>query len=702
MNNLKKYGRFIARHRILVLIIALILVLPACYNMAITDINYDMLTYLPHNLDSMKGQEILDKKFSNAATSFLIVKNMESQDILKLKTRISKIEGVDKVIWTSDFMDTSIPGDILPDDIKDVFYSKNSTMLIIKFNESASSGVTQKAIGKIRLTSGKQCFLSGMSAIVKDTKDLTDKETPLYVLIAVILSTILLSLVMDSFVTPFLFLAGIGMAVLYNMGTNVFLGNVSYVTKSIAAVLQLGVTMDFSIFLYHRYEEERRKTEDKEEAMAEAIAKTIIPIGGSCLTATAGFLAMCSMRLSLGYDIGIVMAKGVILGFLSVITILPSLILVFDKLRIKTSHRVIMPKFEKTANFVTKHYKLMILIFALAFIPAIYGKQNTEVYYNLDRSLPQDLPSITATNKLRKDYNMTTTHFIVINKNLENYKIKKMTDEINEVQGINKVICLDRYIGPSIPESFIPEDIREAFEKDKYKLILVNSSYKAASEKLSTQLKEINKITKSYDKSSVITGEGALTKDLTEIADKDFVTVDIVSIGAILAIIAVLYVSLSVPLILVISIELAIFINMSIPFYTGSVIPFVASIVIGCIQLGSCVNYAILMTTRFREELFRHEDKYEAMKVTVKESSRSVAASALSFFAATIGVSFISELEMIKSLCTMMARGALISMVVIIFVLPCLLLVFEKPISLTTKNWRKKSNKTHLAEGRSL
>lgn len=688
---MKKYGWFVAKHRILIILLALLLLIPAAYGMAVTDINYNMLTYLPHNLDSMKGQEILDKKFSNAATSFLILQNMDSKNVVKLKDKISNVQGVDKVIWTSDLVDTSIPKEILPTDVKNIFYSKNSTMLIIKFNESASSKTTQDAIGKIKKLTRTQGFLSGMSAIAKDTKDLADKETPQYVLIAVILSTILLSLVMDSFMTPYIFLIGIGMAVLYNMGTNAFMGSISYVTKSIAAVLQLGVTMDFSIFLYHRYEEERRNTSDKEEAMAEALSKTIVPISGSCLTAVAGFLAMCVMKLSLGYDIGIVMSKGVFLGYLSVITILPSLILVFDGLITKTHHRVVMPSFEKTSRFVSKHYKLMILVFVLAFIPAVIGRKNVQVYYNLDRSLPQNLDSIVATNKLRKDYNMTTTHFILINKNIPSYEVKKMTDELKEVEGINKVIAYDSLIGPRIPESLIPQDIKDVFMKGNYKFIIANSIYKSATEEISSQISELNTIVKKYDKNGMITGEGALTKDLTTTADKDFVNVDLVSIIAILVIIGLVFMSISIPVLLVLSIELAIFINLAVPFYSGKVIPFVASIVIGCIQLGSCVNYAILMTTRFKEEMKKTDNKYEAIQITVKGTARSVAASALSFFAATVGVSIISKLEMIQTLCTMMARGALISMVVIIFVLPCLLIVNEKVISVTTKGWKIKS-----------
>lgn len=696
---MKKFGCFIAKHKVLVFIIAIMLLIPSIYGMIATDINYDLLSYLPQNLDSMKGQNILDKKFSNAASSMLIVKNMESKDVVKIKDKISKVPGVDKVIWTSDLIDTSIPKDILPDDIKDFFYSKDSTLLLIKFNESASSSLTQKAIGQIRLVTGKQCFLSGLSGIVKDTKDLADKETPMYVLVAVILSTIVLSLTMESVFIPFIFLMGIGFAVLYNLGSNLFLGEISYVTKSIAAVLQLGVTMDFSIFLLHRFQEERKNFDDLNEAMGEAISKTIVAIGGSCCTTTAGFLAMCTMNLGLGKDIGIVMAKGVVLGFISTITILPALLLIFDKPIRRFNHRTILPSFKSTAEVVTKKYWIFIIIFGLAFIPAIIGKQNTQVYYNLDESLPKNLPSIVATNKLKNDYKMTTSHFIIVNKNIPSYKIKEMTDKIQKVAGINSILSYDKFISPGIPDSFIPEDIKESFVKGNYKMILANSIYKAATDQENAQIDELNKIVKSYDSNGMITGEGALTKDLIKISDKDFVNVDTTSIIVIVAIIGIAFMSISIPVILVLAIELAIFINMAIPFYTGSVIPFVASIVIGCIQLGSTVNYAILMTTRFKEEMNKTTDKYEAMKTSVRGTGKSILASGLSFFAATAGVAFISNLEMIKTLCLMMARGALISTAIIIFILPSLLLVSEKFIAITTRGWRKKmAVNTDLAE----
>jgi predicted RND superfamily exporter protein len=698
---LKKFGGFIAKQRVFIIIIAILLLVPSIYGMAVTKINYDLLTYLPKNLDSMKGQEILDKKFSNAATSMLVIEKMDSQDVMKIKDTISKLDGIDEVIWISDLLDTSIPKEILPDDIQSIFYRKYSTLLFVKFTDSAASETTQKAISDMRKITNKQCFISGMSAIVKDTQDLADKETPYYVLIAVVLIAIVLCLTMESLFIPLIFILAIGFAIVYNLGSNIFLGSISYVTKSIAAILQLGVTMDFAIFLLHRYEKERKTHGTKEEAMAEAISKTTVAIGGSCLTTTAGFLALCTMNLGLGMDIGIVMAKGVILGFISTITILPALILFFDKPINRYSHKTILPSFNKTSTFVTKHYKGLIVVFILALIPAFIGKQNTEVYYNLDRSLPQNLDSIIATNKLKTDYNMTTSHFIIVNKDIEPYKLSEMVDKIDNVAGINMAIGEDKLIGPGVPEDFIPEKIRETFTQDKYKLILANSIYKAATDEENTQITEVTEIVKEYDKDGMVTGEGALTKDLTQIAGKDFVNVAVTSIVVILLILALVFGSLTIPVVLVFSIELAIFINMGIPFYMGSVIPFVASIVIGCIQLGSTVNYAILVTTRFREELNNGYDKFEAMRITIQGTAKSVIASALSFFAATAGVVVISKLSIIATLCTMIARGALISMIVIIFILPAILIATEGIISKTTLHWTKTFKKNiNLAEER--
>jgi predicted RND superfamily exporter protein len=688
---LKKFGHFIAKNRILVLIICTLLLIPAVLGMVNTKINYDLLTYLPQNLDSMKGQNILDKTFSNAATSMLIIEDMESKDVLKIKAKVAKVQGVEKVIWVDDILDTTVPKEILPEEIKSSFYSGNSTMLIIKFKESASSEATQNGITNIRKVTNKQCYVSGISAIVKDTKDLADKETPFYVMIAVILSVIVLSLTMKSVIIPFIFLLAIGYAILYNMGTNIILGQISYVTKALAAVLQLGVTMDYSIFLLHRYDEERELMPNNHiGAMGEAIANTMVAISGSSLTTIAGFLALCTMQLALGKDIGIVMAKGVLLGVITTITVLPSLILIFDKPIHRFSHKTILPEFNKLSKLATKHHKIITIVFLLLFIPAIYGNNHTKVYYNLDESLPKSLDSIIATNKLKKDYNMTSTHFIIINDKLETNKVKEMVKKIEKIDGIEKVLASDKYLGPLIPESFIPEDIKAMVQKGGYKLIMANSKYKAATSKESEQIDELIKITKEYDPKSMVSGEGNLTKDLTEIADVDFKNVSIASIGAIFAIILLVFASLSVPVILVLAIQLAIFINMAISCYMGAVIPFVASIVIGTIQLGATVDYAILLTTRFREEMRNGYDKIKAMEIAVQGSAKSIVTSALTFFAATAGVAIISEMEMISSLCTMMARGALISMAIILLVLPSILIVSEKVIQATSRNFKTK------------
>lgn len=693
---MKQFGRAIAKNKKLVLIIAVLLLIPSIYGMAKTKVNYDMLTYIPKDYESVKGQEILDKKFSNAANSMLIIEKMNVADIVKLKEKISNVKGVDRVIWVNDIVDTSIPKEILPDEIKDTFYSKDSTMMIIKYKNAASSEKTQNAIEDIRALMRKHCFLSGASAIIKDTKDLADKETPLYVILAVVLCAIVLALTMESTLIPIIFLLGILFAVLYNFGTNVFFGDISYVTKSLAAVLQLGVTMDYSIFLLHRYEEEKERYEDKEDAMAEAICKTFASITGSSLTTIAGFISLCAMQLLIGKDIGLVMAKGVLLGVMSTIIILPALILTFDGPIHRFRHKMFLPEFDKLASFVTKNHKLLMSVFIILFIPAIYGESRTQVYYNLDESLPKDLPSIVATNKLKKDYDMTTTHFIIVNNKIPAYLVKNMSDEIKDVDGITKVLSYDDFIGPMMPESFVPDEVRDIFKNDDYKLILVNSRYKAATDEENRQIDMIKNIVKKHDPEGLVAGEAPLTKDLIEIADKDFKIVNYVSIAAIFAIIMLLFKSVSLPVLLVAAIELAIYINMAIPFYTNTSIPFIASIVIGCIQLGATVDYAILLTTRFKEELFNKKDKFEAMKVSVRESAKSVVSSALTFFAATGVVALVSNISIIKTLCAMISRGALISMTVILFILPSILLVFEGVIRVTTISWKGNKIKTKL------
>lgn len=693
---MKKFGKFIAEKRVIVLIIAIALLLPSFYGMAKTKINYDILSYLPQQLDTMKGQKILDKTFSNAATSMLVIENMESKDVVKVKEKISKVDGVEKVMWVDDIVDTSIPKDILPDELKNAFYSGNSTLLMIKFKQSAASEETQNAIASIRKNLNKQCFLSGMSAIIKDTKDLSDKETPFYVLIAVVLSVIVLILTNESTLVPFIFLISIGFAIIYNMGTNIFFGEISYITKALAAVLQLGVTMDYSIFLLHRYEEEKEKYEDREEAMAEAVANTIVSIAGSSLTTVAGFLALCAMQLGIGKDIGLVMAKGVMLGVICTVTVLPAFVLYFDKAIHKYVHKTILPEFDKTANLVTRKYKTFIIIFLVAFLPAVYGQKNTKVYYNLDESLPKNMESVVALNKLKDKYNMTTTHFIIVKDSVPSYKLKEMVNKIEKVDGIGKVLSYDKLIGAAVPESFLPDEIKDNFKKGGYNLIIADSKYKAAREEENVQIAKINKIVKSYDNQGMVAGEGPLTKDLIEIADKDFKNVSYVSILAIFAIIFFVFTSVSIPVVLVAAIQLAIFINMGIPYYTGTVIPFIASIVIGTIQLGATVDYTILITNRFKEELRNGLDKFEAMKIAVQGSAKSVVTSSLTFFSATAGVALVSKMELIDSLCILLARGALISMFVTVFILPSILLVAEPIIAKTSRNWRKVSSRKNV------
>ncbi len=696
---MNRFGQFVAKHRKMVLIIATILLMPSIYGMVSTKINYDILTYLPKDLDSVKGQEILNDVFNSSATGMLIIENMEAKDVVKVKEKISKIEGVENVIWTDDFLDISIPKDMLPNELKEMFYRENSTLLMIKFSHESSSPITEQAIVDIRSILDKQSFLSGMAAVLKDTVDLADQQTSIYVALAVALATVVLMLTLESTIVPFIILISIGYAILYNFGTNIFFGEISYITQSLAAVLQLGVTLDYSIFLLHRYEEECKIEEDKNEAMAKAIVKTASSIVGSSLTTVAGFLAIAFMELTIGKDIGLVMAKGVVFGVISVLTILPALILVFDKVINRFNHGTILPEFGGLAKLVTKNYRVFILIGILIFLPAFYGQKNNEVYYNLDESLPDDMESIVAFRKLKDDYNMMTTHMVLLSKDVPNYEIKEMIGEIEKVDGIENVLSYQKLIGPSIPEDFIPDGIKDRFEQGDYKQILINSKYKAATDEENAQIERIEKVVKSYDSTGIVTGEGVLTKDLVGIADRDFKKVNSVSFIAVFAIILMVFTSVSIPIFLILLIMLAIFINMSVPYYLGHSIPFIASIVIGSIQLGATVDYAILLTTRFREEIRNGHEKFEAMEVTVRESSRSIITSGLAFFGSTVGVAIISEMELVKSLSAMIARGALISTVIILLILPGVLIASEGLISITSKNW-KKGSKEKLEKGR--
>lgn len=685
---MKKFSKWISKHNKIVLIITVILLVPSIFGFINTRINYDILSYLPQELESVKGQNILEDVYSDAATGLLIIDGMKSKDIVDIKEKIKKVNGVDDAIWIDDALDISIPKDILPDAIKNQLFSGDSTMLIIKYKGSTADESTLKAIGEIKTIMNKQCFLSGMSAIMEDTKNLADKEAPFYVVLAVFISLIILILTMESTAVPVIFLISIGIGILFNMGTNIFLGEISYITKALAAVLQLGVTMDYSIFLMHRYDEELLKHEEKEDAMAQAISSTMLSISGSSLTTIAGFLALCAMDLTLGTDIGIVMAKGVIIGVITAVTVLPALILTFDKLIHRFKHKTIIPNFNKLSKIVTTHYKIIIAIFFILLIPAIYGSNHTKVYYNLDKTLPKDMPSIVATNKLKDKFNMMTTHFILVKDDIKPYKAKEMEERIEKIDGITNVIGYDKILGPAIPEEFIPENIRNIFKSGGYNLILANSQYKAATDEENNQIDNINEIIKEYDPNGVVAGEGALTKDLITTSDRDFKMVSLYSIIAIFLIILVVFKSISIPILLVSAIEFAIFINMGIPYFTGTTIPFIASIVIGTIQLGATVDYAILLTSRFREELRNGHEKHEAILIAVEESAKSIVTSGLTFFGATGAVALVSDMALIRSLCFLISRGAIISMAVILLILPSFLLVLEGLINKTSIKWK--------------
>ncbi|MFR5481926.1 MAG: efflux RND transporter permease subunit [Dorea sp.] len=682
------FGKKVVKFRIPILIISILLLIPAGLGYVNTRVNYDVLTYLPEDIETMQGQDILVKDFGTGAFSMFIVDGMEDKKVSALKAKIENVEHVQKVLWYDSLADISMPKSMIPKDVYEVFNSDTGTMMAIFFDEGTSSDGTMEAIGEIRKLAGKQCFLSGMSAIVTDTKNLAEKETPLYVLIAVVLAVIVLGLTMDSYFIPLLFMLSIGMAIVYNLGSNYFFGEISYITKALAAVLQLGVTLDYSIFLMHSYEEQQvRYNGDKERAMAHAISQTFSSVIGSSVTTVAGFIALCFMTFTLGMDIGVVMVKGVILGVIACVTILPSMILCCDKWIMKTMHKPFLPDIGKISDKVTKRYMIYVILFLVLLFPAIYGNNHTAVYYNLDETLPKDLPSIIANEKLKKDYDMNTTHMILVDSSVESADVAKMIDKMDDVDGVKWALGLDALIGPAIPQDMIPNSVTDMLKNDKYQLLLVNSEYKVASDELNAQIKDLNKILHKYDKGGMLIGEGPLTADLIDITDTDFKTVSMVSIGIIFVIILILFKSISLPVILVGVIEFAIFVNMGIPYYTGTKLPFVASIVIGTIQLGSTVDYAILMTTRYKRERNHGAEKYDAITTAHRASAQSIMVSALSFFAATIGVGLYSNIDMISSLCILMARGAIISMIVVIFVLPSMFMVFDKVIVKTSKGF---------------
>lgn len=681
---MKKITKFISHHPRLILLIMTLLLIPAWFGYKNTGVNYDILSYLPADLESTQGQEILDKDFKNAATGMLLLKG-DDYDADKLKNEILKVDGVEDVISKTSILGDSVPNEFLPDEIRDVFYSKDFTLLMVKFGESSSSFRTMKAIENIKKIESKEKFLSGISSLVKDTKDLIDHETPIYVALAVILALVVLSLTNESTIIPFLFILNIGYAILYNFGTNLFLGEISYITKAIAAVLQLAVTTDYSIFLYHRYVEEKKTNEDKNDAMDVAIQKTISSIFASSLTTFAGFIVLILMRLGLGKDIGLVMSKGVLLGLMSTIVVLPPMILLAEKLVARFNHKIFLPSFEKTSHFVLNHKNGLFIAFLILFIPAIYGARNTDLYYNLDRSLPQDLDSIVALNKMKKDFNMASTHFVVVDEDLSKQNMNSLVDELKDVEGVNSVLSANSLTGLTIPDSVLPDKLKDNFTKNGYQMIMINSKYQTASDKVNKQVDKINKIVKNHDKKGYLTGEAVLTKDLTVLSDRDFKMVNIASIIIVFIIIAIVFKSFAIPVVLIAVIELAIQINMGIPFYLGQTIPFVTSIIIGVVQLGSTIDYSILMMDRFIAEYKEVNDVDQALKLTVKETSKSIVTSALSFMAATVGVGLYSKMEIVSTICMFLARGAIISMLAIILFLPTVIKIAFPFIKKTTK-----------------
>ena len=689
-----KFGKGVVKLRIPILILAFLLLIPSGIGYVNTRVNYDILSYLPGEIETMKGQDILLDEFGMGAFSLVVVEGMNDKDLQKVADQIDDIDHVKKVIWYGSVADFSIPREALPDDIYDFFNNKDadSQLMAILFDESMSSDGTMDAIEEINGLVGDQCFVSGMASVNNDIRKLAVNESVIYVLIAVVLSLIILSLTMDSAIVPVIFLLSIGLAIVYNLGSNVFMGQISYITKALAAVLQLGVTMDYSIFLWHSYQENQERFEgDKKRAMAHAISNTISSVVGSSITTVAGFIALCFMSFTLGKDLGIVMAKGVVIGVIACVTILPSMILVCDKLIEKTKHKVIMPDLGRIAGWITKHYVVFAVLFVVILFPALYGYTHTDVYYDLTNTLPETFNSKVGNDKLTEQFDMGATHMILADSNLSPKDSMNMIDEIKKVDGVKLAISLDSLTGSSIPQEMIPDEIKDELKSGKYQLMLIASEYASATDVVNAQCDEINKIITKYDDSAMLIGEAPCTKDLIEITDTDFRNVSIISIGAIFIIIAFVFKSISLPIILVSVIEFAIFINMGIPAYTGTVLPFIASIVIGTIQLGATVDYAILMTNKYKRNRSRGMEKREAITDALEKSIQSILVSALSFFAATFGVGLYSDIDMIGSLCMLMARGAIISMIVVAFVLPSMLMIFDRVICATSAGFRIKN-----------
>ncbi len=689
-----RFSRAVVKYRVLILVLAVLLLVPSVIGMIKVRINYDMLDYLPSDMDTVIGQNELLTEFGKGAFSLIIVEDMPAKDVAKLTEKIKAVDHVETVLWYNSIADVSIPMEIIPEEIYSEFNRENSTMMAVFFDSATSADVTMDAIREIRSIAGKQCFISGMSALVTDLKDLCEKEEPIYVGIAVVLALVAMMLFLDGWLVPFVFLASIGMMVVLNLGTNYFLGEISYITKALSAVLQLAVTMDYSIFLWHSYNEQRELFDDNKEAMAHAINETMTSVIGSSVTTVAGFAALCFMSFTLGRDLGIVMAKGVILGVLGCITVLPAMILLLDKPLQRTKHKSIIPDMKKLASGVTKKFPIFLCIFALLIAPAFYGykKANSEVYYDMGQCLPEDMEYVIANSKLSEEFNIASTHMVLVDSSLPSRSVRSMIKEMEKVDGVKYVLGLESVVGSSVPEEILPESILGILKGDKWELLLINSEYKVASDAVNDQITELNSIIKKYDSSAMLIGEAPCMKDMIETTDRDFQVVNAVSIVAIFLIIAIVEKSISLPFILISVIELAIFINLGIPHYAGQSLPFIAPICISTIQLGATVDYAILMTTRYKSERISGKDKRTSVTTALATSIPSIIVSGMGLFAATFGVAIYSDIDIISSMCMLMARGAVISMVCVIFMLPALLMLFDKLICATTLGMGKKKS----------
>lgn len=686
-----KFGEWVVKHKVLILVISLVLLIPAAFGYLNTRVNYDILSYLPTDLETMQGQDILKEEFGKGGFSFVVVEGMPDKDVAKVRASLEEVDGVAEVLWYDSLADISVPKEVLPQKVYDFFNAGDTTLMVVFFEDTTSADSTMAAIDEMREITSKQCFISGMSAITTDMKHLSDSETILYAVIAVILTSIVLAITMDSFLIPVFFMISIGLAIAWNLGSNFFFGEISFLTQALCLVLQLGVTMDYSIFLWHSYKEMQTQYTDRNEAMAHAIASTITSVVSSSFTTVAGFLAMCFMSFTLGLDLGIVMAKGVVFGVIACVTVLPAMILIFEKAILKTSHRDFLPEFHKVPAFITNHFALFLTIGLVLLFPAVFGNGNYDVYYNLDSTLPATLDSVIANDKLSEEYNMNSTHMLLVDSSLDAKECAKMLHEMKQVDGVSFTLSLNSIVGEAIPEEIIPERMTDALKSGDYQLMMIGSEYKVASDEVNAQVAALNDIVKRYDADGLLIGEAPATKDLIEITAHDFKVVSVLSMAVIFVIILLTFRSITLPVILVSVIELAIMINLGLSYYIGDSLPFIASVVIGTIQLGATVDYAILMTTRYKAERSSGKDKHDSIGIALQTSMKSVIVSALGFFAATIGVAFVSKIGMISSLCMLLARGALISMVVVLTVLPSMFMLLDPVICKTSAGFLPKS-----------